>query len=1123
MAIASGDILREVRRFMKHPRGSAPADRELLERFSEHRDEAAFCELVRRHETLVMGVCQRILGQTQDAEDAFQATFLLLAKKAQTIRSVESVASWLYGVAQRVAAKAKVAAARRRRRESRAAISDISVIRDHVTWKELKEILDRELGRLPEKYRAPLLLCYLEGKTQDEAACLLGWTASTVHGRVNRGRDLLRRRLIRGGFSLSAGLFASMLSQPSASAATAMLRKATVKAVLHCMAGKTGTISTQVLSLAHEGLPMIVAAKARLSIAALLALTVLAAGAGLFAHQPASSKDDNKEPAGQSAYSGKQIPEEQQPTRLDRFGDPLPTEALARLGTVRFRHGSHVGGLAYSPDGKQLATYCQDHAIYIWDADTGKELRRCLGHTDGPLMSLVFAPDGKTLASGGYDKTMRIWDAVTGKEIHRVDCNGVVCSLAFSPDGNMLAAGVEKTIELWSTATYQEPRRLQGSKDGYVSVAFSPDSKYVASGGDGESACLWEAATGKEVRRFGNKEDQITGVVFSPDGKGLLAGCLGAIRWWDVATGDEVKQFNGDKNNMHIWSRSIAFSRDGKTLFASLGGRDDRSIAIRAWDVATAKELRVISNHRDGVASVTLSPNGKVLAACGDYVVRFWDVETGKEICQGDGHAWSVVAVGFAADGKTAVSVARDGAIRKWDAATGESLAQVDTHAIGPKNIFISDSPHVSATLSADAGTVALSHAGTVWLWNIVDAKELAPSNMVGQMWGRAAFSPSGRMLAAPTNEEGVYLYDLQTGKDLPKLTGFPSGASSLAFRPDGGVLAVGDGTNIHNQHEVHKLIHLFDVAAGKEIYRIQGLGRTLGLAFTPDGRTLAAWHADGDKCVLMLWEVSTGRERARLTELRKDDHFLSLAFSPDGRNLASTGSDNSVGLWDVVTGKGRHLEGHRGPVISLAFSGDGKRLLSGSDDTSVLIWDLAHVLKEKPVVSAAPSSKDLDAHWTDLGNCDATQAYKSMAKLTAAPKETLSFLKEHLHPAQKPDLKGVPGLLADLDSEEFAVRKKAVEELEKLGDAVEPALRKALGGQQLSLETRQQLERLLEKLAELPPERLQVLRALEVVERLDTAESRQLLEKLAAGPADDFLTKEAKAITKRLATKDKK
>src|SRR5262249_46174127 len=157
-------------KLIKHPSRGAPPDRELLERFSRQHDEAAFTELVRRHGALVLGVCRRVLKQPQDAEDAFQATFLLLAQKAGSLAKKDAVANWLHGVARHVAARAKTAKLRQRRRESKAARSDVLEIQDDMTWKELKVVLDEELGRLPAHYRAPLLLCYLEGKTQEEAA-----------------------------------------------------------------------------------------------------------------------------------------------------------------------------------------------------------------------------------------------------------------------------------------------------------------------------------------------------------------------------------------------------------------------------------------------------------------------------------------------------------------------------------------------------------------------------------------------------------------------------------------------------------------------------------------------------------------------------------------------------------------------------------------------------------------------------------------------------------------------------------------------------------------------------------------------------------------------------------------
>jgi hypothetical protein len=219
----------------------------------------------------------------------------------------------------------------------------------------------------------------------------------------------------------------------------------------------------------------------------------------------------------------------------------------------------------------------------------------------------------------------------------------------------------------------------------------------------------------------------------------------------------------------------------------------------------------------------------------------------------------------------------------------------------------------------------------------------------------------------------------------------------------------------------------------------------------------------------------------------------------------------------DVATGRERHrLEGHRHHVVSLAFSADGKRLLSGSQDTTALVWDVSRLAKEEPHAGGPLSSEKLEALWAALGSGDAAKAYQAEAPLTTAPKDTVAFLKGRLQATPEPSPEGVPALIADLDADDFAVREKAAGELEKLGPAARPALQKSLKGQP-PLELRRRIERVLERL---PDERLQAWRALEVLEHIDTPESRQLLEKLAAGPADAYLTKEAKAITRRLASK---
>jgi RNA polymerase sigma factor (sigma-70 family) len=172
-------------------------DGRLLKRFASQQDQAAFAALVRRHGPMVLAVCRRVLGNAHDADDAFQATFLVLVRKAGAIARPELLANWLYGVAYRVAVKARANAARRSKHEQRAPVKACVDPVAEATGREVHAVLDAELRHLPEQYRAPLVLCYLEGKTNAEAACMLGWPTGSISGRLARARELLRMRLVR--------------------------------------------------------------------------------------------------------------------------------------------------------------------------------------------------------------------------------------------------------------------------------------------------------------------------------------------------------------------------------------------------------------------------------------------------------------------------------------------------------------------------------------------------------------------------------------------------------------------------------------------------------------------------------------------------------------------------------------------------------------------------------------------------------------------------------------------------------------------------------------------------------------------------------------------------------------
>jgi WD40 repeat protein len=403
-------------------------------------------------------------------------------------------------------------------------------------------------------------------------------------------------------------------------------------------------------------------------------------------------------------------------------------------------------------------------------------------------------------------------------------------------------------------------------------------------------------------------------------------------------------------------------------------------------------------------------------------------------------------------------------------------------------------------------------------LWVAAAGKEVRRLEGHAAGVGRLAFSPDGKALVSASNghhpardERVLRLWDPATGHELD----WPGGPSQklggpLAFSPDGKLLAA----------RAEK-IRVWEVATGRT-YRELDMPNVnvTSLAFSPDGRTLACasratlgGRSDGP---IALWELATGQERLRMAGL--PDWTECVAFSPDGRVLATGGREGTVRLWDLTMGKvARALEGHQGTVETLAFSPDGKSLASGSVDTTALVWDLADLSTNRRPRDAA-SAGDLEALWADLAGADAARAYRAVWSLAAAPEQPLPVLRERLRPAAAPDRGELDRLLADLDSDRFEVRAKAGARLEELEELAEPALRKALRGQPPP-EVRRRVEGLLANL-EGPvtaAETMRALRAVEVLERIDTPEARRLLQELSRGAPDARQTKEAQASLARL------
>jgi RNA polymerase sigma factor (sigma-70 family) len=968
------------------------SDAQLLERFVAGRDEAGganFRALVARHGPMVLRVCRSILHDPNEAEDAFQVTFLALARKAGSIRKHSSIASWLHGTAHRVAKKAKTAARRRLARESqvaRATESDVSGEgQPSIEDRELSPILHEEIERLPAKYRVPIVLCYLEGRTQDQAAVELGWPAGTVRGRLARARDLLKSRLTRRGLVVSAGLAASASPADAASRAmSAALVEATVQAVL----GRSvvGRLSRAAVLLLRAVLrDMALARWVRLA-APLVLIALVATGAASFLYQRGTKLSLERA----ATTKPRLVP---RPVPTDLASDPLPDGALFRIGTTRFLHATHVQHIVFSPDGASLASY--DGAVHLWDPLTGRERRRIEtgpGRGNGSVQ-LAYAPDGRSLAvqageTGeeaipGRGRPHSYWtslyDPRTGREIRRLEergqqhgQSGANC-LAFSPDGKMLAGGItggEKPgIIVWEVASGRVLRSIADLCFGTMALAFSPDGTNLIScvslvrdaprqrrphvAGqrllpEESSIQLWDIATGKEIRRIGLGKAEITRAVLTPGGKTLATGMSDkTIRLWDLAALQEIRRFGqGDEVPY-----GIAFSPDGTKLastaalgadFPAVGETLPLNGPIHVWDTATGREIRQWTT--DNNSRVCFAPDGTTLATVEGQIIRLWDVASGREIRPQTGHRSAIEDATFTPDRESIMTLGHDRTIRFWDAMTGKEIRQFEAGDFGIR----------FAALSADGNTLATGGGfQPTRLWDVAAGRELRRFQMSGKIRDAlvecADLSPDGKTLAAAVSNRLIF-WDTATGEHRALVAESQIGQAiieALQFAPDGKSLAMIYGD----------WVRIWDVASGKETRRItlpiedrNDDFRTLGakLVYSPDGTIVAATsRRDG---VIYLIEVASGRELTRLDG--PASRFKALAFSPDGKILA-TGVDISQGfppdrelairLWDVAARKElSRVRAHRAEIGALAFSPDGRRLLSASWDATALVWDVA-------------------------------------------------------------------------------------------------------------------------------------------------------------------------------------
>jgi WD40 repeat protein/tRNA A-37 threonylcarbamoyl transferase component Bud32 len=607
---------------------------------------------------------------------------------------------------------------------------------------------------------------------------------------------------------------------------------------------------------------------------------------------------------------------------------------LAHLDLRTFQgHTGPVRSVAYSPDGRWIASAGDDGIIRIWNAASGDVSQ--IPVKSGVIRSVAFSPDGGCLASAGGDNSVKLWNAKTGALLWTGSGHtGTARAVAFSPDGTRLVSGSEdRTLKIWEIGTGKCLRTLEGHVGGVSSVAFSPNGRWLASGGlaalDRQEKWLpaevkvWEVSSGTEIRTLKGQPDGVWSVALSPDSSRLAAaGPDHSVNVWNVITGQLVATMRGHASNVLC----VTFSSDSEA--SRLASSDDQG-TIRVWDSTTGKELLLLGGHTGPVKGLAFSPDGWRLASGGyDSSVKLWDAKLGQDAISLRGSKKALAEVALSRDALLVASATPNGMVNIWDALTWKKHYTLSSDDKAPisKITFAPDGRRLAAVSD---------ERRLIRIWDLATREEiLGPFDCQERIW-TLALSPDGRWLATAGEQNTVKLWDLATQGYSRTLQGTEQVIHSLIFDPNSRLLAGASES---------KDVILWNVASGQVSQTLQGHCQGVwALDFSSNGRYLASGSADR---TVRIWDLSAGGPPLRLEET---EEVCGVTFSSDDTRLVTARGSrhgSTLTIWDVTAQREiLSLPRRPGKTQYLTFNSDLGRLACtifgvGFGENAVVVWD---------------------------------------------------------------------------------------------------------------------------------------------------------------------------------------